>query len=38
MTALPEQIRDLAAVNQAEISVEAATANYPLAGYDTLAL
>ena len=34
MAALPDQIRELAAINQAEISVEAATANYPLQGYD----
>ena len=35
MAALPEQIRELAAINQAEVSVEAATANYPLEGYDS---
>ncbi len=35
MAVLPEQIRDLAAINQAEVSVEPATANYPLEGYDS---
>src|SRR5260221_5675252 len=35
MAELPAQIRELAAINGAEISVAAAAANYPLAGHDS---
>ena len=38
MAALPEQIRELAAINRAEVSVEAAAANYPLRGLRQLRL